>query len=72
MASNMRMDFDDASPRSRPGDLISQLSREDLDPLSVSELEQRIALLTAEVERTHAKMRSAANHKASAEALFRK
>ena len=43
------MDFDDALPRARPDDIIAQLGREDLDRLSVSELEERIALLTAEI-----------------------
>lgn len=66
------MDFDDASPRARPGDLIAQLIREDLDRLSVDELDERITLLAAEIERTRAKKSSAVNHKASAEALFRK
>ncbi len=66
------MDFEDASPRPRAGDLIKALSREDLDPLSVTELDERIAALTAEIERTRAKRARAVNHKASAEALFRK
>jgi len=66
------MDFEDASPRARPGDLAGQLAREDLDPLSVAELDARIAVLSAEIERTRAKREHAVNHKASAEALFRK
>lgn len=66
------MDFDDASPRVRPGDLVAQLMREDLDPLSVAELDERIAALTAEIERIRAKRAQAVNHKASAEALFKK
>lgn len=66
------MDFDDASPRSRPGDLLAQLAREDLDPLSVAELDARIDALAAEIERTRAKRSAAINHKASAEALFKK
>lgn len=66
------MDHDDALPRARPGDLIAQLIREDLDRLSVSELEHRIDLLTSEIERTRTKMHSAVHHKASAEALFKK
>lgn len=66
------MDFDDASPRARPGDLAAQLAREDLDHLSVDELDERIALLAAEIERTRAKRDKAVHHKASAEALFRK
>lgn len=66
------MDFDDAPRPARPGDLAAQLAKEDLDRLSVSELEARIALLTAEIERTRTKRESAVHHKASAEALFRK
>ena len=66
------MDTDDAFPRARPDDLIAQLMRQDLDPLSVTELEDRIAALTAEIERVRAKKDKAVNHKASAEALFRK
>lgn len=66
------MDFEDASPRPRAGDLIKALAREDLDPLSVAELDERIAALTAEIERCRAKRERAINHKASAEALFKK
>jgi len=66
------MDFDDASPRARPDDLIAQLRREDLDRLSVSELDERIEALTNEIERTRAKRTQSVNHKASAEALFKK
>lgn len=66
------MDFDDALPRARPDDLVAQIGREDLDRLSVSELEDRIAALTAEIERTRAKLERSVNHKASAEALFKK
>lgn len=66
------MDFDDASPRARPGDLAAQLAQEDLDHLSVAELDERIALLSAEMERTHAKRERAVHHKASAEALFKR
>jgi len=67
-----RMDFDDASPRTRPGDLAAQLAREDLDHLSVAELDERMALLAAEIERTRAKRERAVHHKASAEALFKR
>ncbi len=66
------MDFEDASPRPRAGDLVKALAREDLDPLSVTELDERIAALTAEIERTRSKRERAVNHKASAEALFKK
>ena len=63
------MDMDDHPPV-RP-DLVSQLAREDLDPLSVEELQARIAGLEAEVARTRAHAQRAVNHRASADALFR-
>jgi uncharacterized small protein (DUF1192 family) len=66
------MDSEDTSPRSRAGDLLKALAREDLDPLSVADLDERIATLSAEIERTRAKKDRAVNHKASAEALFKK
>jgi len=65
------MDMDEYLPR-KGDDLLAQLSRQDLDPLSVTELEERIRLLEGEITRTRAKMTHAVNHKASAEALFRK
>ena len=66
------MESDDAPRPARPGDLAAQLAKEDLDPLSVAELDERIILLTAEIERTRAKRESAVHHKASAEALFKR
>ena len=63
------MDMDDHPPV-RP-DLVSQLAREDLDPLSVEELDARIAVLEAEIARTRRRAEQAVNHRASADALFR-
>ena len=65
------MDFDDNMPR-RKTDILADLERENLDPLSVDELRERIAILQAEIERTEARIAFATNHKASADALFRK
>lgn len=65
------MDADDNLPR-RKHDLATQLGREDLDPLSVEELQERIALLEAEIERSKVKMQRAVNHRASADALFKR
>ena len=64
------MDVDD--PPRRPNDLIDQLVREDLDPLSVAELEARITVLEGEIVRTRRKMEHAASHRASADQLFRR
>lgn len=61
---------DDDLPRAKP--LIVQLGLEDLDPLSVAELDGRIAALEAEIARTKAKKLAAVNHKAMAENLFKK
>lgn len=66
------MDLEDASPRARPADLLAQLAGEDLDRLSIDELDDRVKRLTGEIARTQARREKAVNHKASADALFRK
>ena len=63
------MDLDDALPR--PDDLLAQLARQDLDPLSVAELEARIAALEGEIARSRQRIERAVNHRASADSLFR-
>jgi len=65
------MDLDELFP-SKPGDPLAQLVKQDLDPLSVEELEERIATLEGEIARVRAKIDFAVNHRASAEALFKK
>ncbi|MBJ7443224.1 MAG: DUF1192 domain-containing protein [Sphingobium sp.] len=65
------MDKDDDLPR-RADDPLARLLMQDLDPLSVAELDARIAALKAEIARTEAKMEYAVNHKATAEALFKR
>ena len=64
------MELDDAVPR--PGDLLADLVRQDLDPLSVAELEARITALTGEIARCRQKLEHAVNHRASADALFKR
>ncbi|HEX7871845.1 MAG TPA: DUF1192 domain-containing protein [Sphingobium sp.] len=66
------MDADDFLPRRGNSDILALLAKQDLDPLSVAELEERIAILSAEIERTKQKIFKAVNHKASADALFKK
>jgi len=56
----------------RADDPLTLLARQDLDPLSIEELQSRIAALEAEIARTRGKMQAAASHRASAEALFRR
>lgn len=62
---------DDDLPRRRD-DILAALTRQPLDPLSVDELQDRIGVLEGEIERTRARISFATNHKASADALFKK
>ena len=55
----------------RRDDVLTDLIRQDLDPLSVSELEARIAALEGEIARVRGKIEAAVNHRASADTLFR-
>jgi uncharacterized small protein (DUF1192 family) len=59
----------DERPRPK-GDLASQLALESLDSFSHHELDQRIALLEAEIARVTAHRDKAAAHRRAAEALF--
>ena len=64
------MDEDDR-PRART-DAAQALSKESLDPYSRDELDARIALLEAEIERVRSHRDRASAHRAAADALFRK
>lgn len=65
------MDMEEYLPK-KADDPLARLTGQDLDPLSVAELDARIAALEGEIVRTRAKREYAVNHKAGAEALFRK
>jgi uncharacterized small protein (DUF1192 family) len=65
------MDTDENLPR-KADDPLAALARQDLDPFSVDELHERVKALEVEISRTRKKIEYAVNHKASAEALFRK
>jgi uncharacterized small protein (DUF1192 family) len=65
------MDLDELFP-DRPDDPLTLLTRQDLDPLSVDELNARILILEAEIARVKAKLQNAVNFRASAEGLFKK
>jgi uncharacterized small protein (DUF1192 family) len=56
----------------RPDDPLPLLVREDLDRLSVAELEARITALEGEIARCRRKIEHAVNHRASADALFKR
>jgi len=65
------MDLEELFP-SKPDDPLTQLTRQDLDPLSLDELETRIALLEGEIARARAKIDAAVRFRASADEIFRK
>ena len=64
-------DPDDLAPL-RADTPLANLAREDLDRLSIAELDSRIAALEAEVVRTRAQRSAAAATRAAADALFRR
>ncbi|MGE0178919.1 MAG: DUF1192 domain-containing protein [Sphingomonas sp.] len=65
------MDLDELFP-DKPDDPLTLLTKQDLDPLSVEELEARIAILQAEVARVKAKLDSSVSFRASADELFKR
>jgi uncharacterized small protein (DUF1192 family) len=65
------MDADDLLPK-RHDDPVAAVARQDLDPLSVAELEARIVGLEAEISRTRGKLQHAVNHRATADTLFKR
>jgi len=65
------MDLDDLFP-SKPEDPLVALGRQDLDPMSIEELKERIELLKAEIERVVNHMQRAEVHRSAAEELFKK
>ena len=65
------MDPDDLFA-SLPDAPLALLAAEDIDRLSVDELDARVAALEAEIARAKARREFAVNHKSSAEALFKR
>ena len=65
------MDLDELFPN-KPDDPLTQLTRQDLDPMSVEELQSRIAILEAEIARARARIDTAVSFRASADAIFKK
>ncbi len=63
--------FDDDLPRPK-SDLLADLMREDLDKLSIAELDDRIAVLDAEAARARAKRAGAAAFRSAADGLFKR
>ena len=65
------MDPDDLFP-SKPGDPLTELAKQDLDPISVEELQERIAALNAEIARVEAHIERVVAHRSAAEQLFKR
>ena len=64
------MDSDENLPLRRD-DPLAILIRQDLDPLSVAELDVRIAALKSEIIRCEGKVAFASRHRNVADALFK-
>jgi uncharacterized small protein (DUF1192 family) len=65
------VDLEDLFP-SKPGDPLVELGRQDLDPMSIEELNERIDALKAEIARVEAHMQRVQSHRSAAEELFKK
>jgi uncharacterized small protein (DUF1192 family) len=65
------VDLDDLFP-SKPEDPLIALARQDLDPISIEELKERIAALKAEIERVESHIQRVEDHRSAAEELFKK
>jgi len=65
------VDLDDLFP-SKPEDPLVALARQDLDPISIEELKERIAALKAEIERVENHIQRVEDHRSAAEELFKK
>ena len=59
------MDLDDLEPRNRPP------QKKNLEVMSLEELEEYVAELKAEIERTEAEIARKRDHRSSADSLFK-
>lgn len=65
------MDLDEMFAK-RPDDPLVMLLKQDIDRLSVEELNERVEALHGEIARCEAKIDFATNHRNAADALFKK
>ena len=65
------MDLEELFP-SKPDDPLVALARQDLDPISIEELGERIEALKAESARVEAHIERVQAHRSAAEELFKK
>jgi len=65
------MDLDDLFP-DKPKDPLAELGKQDLDPISIEELHERIAALKEEIARVEAHIDRVTKHRSAAEELFKR
>jgi uncharacterized small protein (DUF1192 family) len=65
------MDLEDIFP-SKPDDPLLALAKQDLDPMSIEELGERIEALKVEIARVEAHIERVQTHRSAAEELFKK
>ncbi len=65
------MDIDELFP-SKPGDPLTEVTKQDLGPLSIEELHARIATLKEEIARVEAHIERANRDRSAAEELFKR
>ena len=65
------MDLDDLFP-DKPKDPLQELGRQDLDPLSIDELQERIEALKAEIVRVELHIERVTAHRSAADDLFKR
>jgi uncharacterized small protein (DUF1192 family) len=65
------MDLDELFP-DKPADPLAGLIKQDLDPLSIEELNERIATLKAEIARVEAHIERVNRDRSAAEELFKR
>ncbi|MDP2151777.1 DUF1192 domain-containing protein [Parvibaculum sp.] len=63
---------DDLEPRKRRGEALTALAKEDLSLLGIEELEDRITLLEAEIDRIRDQLARKRGSLSAAEAVFKK
>lgn len=64
------MSFEDLEPNAAPRNVLKALLSEDLDPYAVTDLEERISHLEAEIQRTKQAIISKSSQRSAADALF--
>jgi len=65
------MDLDDLFP-DKPKDPLTELGKQDLDPISIEELHERIAALKEEIARVEAHIERVNRDRSAAEELFKR